>query len=50
MLVKSATEIKNVKHTICVTIETFTKAQDFDLSGFRVNVSTLFINIKTQEP
>jgi len=50
MLVKSATEIKNVKHTISVTIEAFTKAQDFDLSGFPVNVSTLFINIKTQEP
>jgi len=37
-------------HTIRVIIETFSKAQDFDHSGFHVNVSTLFINIKTQEP
>lgn len=44
MLVKSATEIKNMKHTICVIIQTFSKAQDFDLSGFHI------INIKIQEP
>jgi len=34
-----------MKHTICVITETFSKAQDFDLSGFHVNVSTRFINI-----
>jgi hypothetical protein len=42
--------MKNMTHTTCVIIQTFLKAQDFDLSGFQINVSTLFINIKTQEP